>query len=47
MSTYLYKYIYVYFIFRNTFEKLSQSDLETNKISYQKYLTIDENITSH
>jgi hypothetical protein len=49
MRTYLYKYIYiyVYFIFRSTFEKLSRSDLETNKVNYQEHLIIDGNITSH
>jgi hypothetical protein len=47
MITYPYKYTYVYSSSINTFERLSQLDLEIHKVSHQKRSVVDGDIVSH
>jgi hypothetical protein len=39
--------MYIYLIYINTSERLSQLNLEIHKVDHQKHLTINRDITSH
>jgi hypothetical protein len=47
MSTYSYKYMYVYSTSISTFERLSRLDLKIHEVSHQERIAVDGDVTSH
>jgi hypothetical protein len=47
MSTHPYEYTYTYPTPTNTFERLSQFNLEIHEVGHQECLTVDEDVVSH
>jgi hypothetical protein len=47
MSTYLYKYTYIYPIPMSTSERLSRLDLEIHEVGHQERLTVDGDVISN
>jgi hypothetical protein len=47
MSTHPYKHTHAYYIYINTFERLSRFYLEIHKVGHKEYLAINGGVVSH